>query len=67
MSDDDGLGPLLLPDEAAKMMRVSVHTLARWVKAGQMRAVVLPSGTRRYRESDVRAWLRGEALRRDHD
>lgn len=35
---------LLKPSEAARMLRVSVKTIQRWARLGQIRAVTLPSG-----------------------
>lgn len=48
---------LLLPHEAAAMLRLDAKTLSRWHRAGRIRAVVLPSGHRRFWRSDVEAIL----------
>lgn len=44
---------LLTPGEVADALRVSLSTLREWVKDGRLHAVVLPSGHRRYRASDI--------------
>jgi hypothetical protein len=50
---------LLLPHEAARMLRLDAKTLSRWHKAGYLAAVVLPTGHRRFWRSDIEAILRG--------
>jgi hypothetical protein len=50
---------LLLPHEAAALLRLDAKTLSRWHRAGLIRAVVLPSGHRRFWRSDVEGILRG--------
>lgn len=52
--------PLLLPREAAAMLRIDPKTLSRWARDGKaVGEVKLPSGQRRYREADIRAILEG--------
>lgn len=51
MPDDE----LLLPNEAARLLRLDVKTLARWADTGLIPCVPLPSGHRRYRAADVDA------------
>ncbi|WP_431728613.1 BldC family transcriptional regulator [Verrucosispora sp. TAA-831] len=45
--------PLMTPAEVAAQFRVDTKTVARWAKAGLIRAVRTPGGHRRYRVSDV--------------
>lgn len=52
--------PLLTPKEAAQMLHVATRTLQRMADRGDVRAVKLPSGHRRYRVSDVEAILHRE-------
>jgi excisionase family DNA binding protein len=49
---------LLTTVEAARMLRVGVSTLTRWVRLGQMRAVRLPSGHYRIPREEVEKLLR---------
>ena len=49
--------PLLQTPEAAALLGVSDETLRRWVGAGKIRYVKLPSGRMRFRRSDVLALL----------
>jgi predicted site-specific integrase-resolvase len=46
---------LLRISEAAKLCHVSADTLRRWSDQGRVAVIVLPSGQRRYRRSDVLA------------
>jgi excisionase family DNA binding protein len=55
----DGADELLTPAEAAKAMRVSVPTLTRWARRGDIESIELPGGTRRYKRSVVDAILNG--------
>jgi hypothetical protein len=50
---------LLLPHEAAALLRLDAKTLGRWHRAGLIPAVVLPSGHRRFWRSDVERIRRG--------
>ena len=54
--------PLLTPSEVAALFRVDPKTVTRWAKAGKLNAVRTLGGHRRYRESEVRALLRGEPV-----
>ena len=59
MSDETG-DRLLLPREAAVLLRITSQTLARWARDGKpVGAVRLPSGTHRYREADIRKLMEG--------
>lgn len=58
MSTEDRL---LTPGEVAALFRVDSKTVSRWAAAGKIRCVRTPGGHRRFRESEVRALLEGEA------
>lgn len=63
MSADDllaGDDRLLTPNEVAILFRVDVKTVNRWAKAGRISSIRTLGGHRRYRESEVRALLKGE-------
>lgn len=51
---------LLLPGEAARRIHVTTKTLQRMALRGEVSAVILPSGHRRYRLSEIDA-IRGAA------
>lgn len=53
--------PLLTPKEVAALFRVDPKTVGRWANAGRLDSVRTPGGHRRFRESEVRALLEGEA------
>jgi excisionase family DNA binding protein len=53
--------PLLTPAEVASLFRVDPKTVTRWAKAGKLNAVRTLGGHRRYRESEVKALLDGQA------
>lgn len=53
---------LLMPSAAARLLCVSPRTLTRMADNGQVRVVVLPSGHRRYPESDIRRIRAGHAV-----
>ena len=42
---------------AARMLGVSDDTIRRWADSGQLPAIVLPSGHRRFQRTDVEALL----------
>lgn len=50
---DTGDQPLISPGEAAMMLHVETKTLQRMVARGEITAVVLPSGHRRYRLAEI--------------
>jgi excisionase family DNA binding protein len=52
---------LMTPGEVATLFRVDPKTVTRWAMAGRIGSVRTPGGHRRFRESEVRALLRGEA------
>ena len=51
--------PLMTPAEVCAAFRVVPETLYRWAKAGKLTPVRTPGGHRRYRESEIRAYLKG--------
>jgi len=52
---------LLTPGEVAALFRVDPKTVTRWAASGRIMSIRTPGGHRRFRESEVRALLRGEA------
>jgi excisionase family DNA binding protein len=52
---------LLTPGEVAALFRVDPKTVTRWAAAGRIGSIRTPGGHRRFRESEVRALLAGEA------
>ena len=69
MTEDRLVGPgtasggrdrLLTPGEVATLFRVDPKTVTRWASAGRIGSIRTPGGHRRFRESEVRALLRGE-------
>ena len=66
MAEDMNVRPpqrdrLLTPGEVASLFRVDPKTVTRWASAGRINSIRTPGGHRRFRESEVRALLRGEA------
>ena len=51
---------LLSIPQASERFRVSASTVRRWVKAGRLQAVVMPSGRAKIRKADVEAILAGD-------
>lgn len=64
MTDDRPGAPtrdrLLTPGEVATLFRVDPKTVTRWASAGRIGSIRTPGGHRRFRESEVRALLRGD-------
>jgi excisionase family DNA binding protein len=58
--DAPGGEKLLTPSEVAALFRVDPKTVTRWAAAGRISSVRTPGGHRRFRESEVRALLRGD-------
>jgi excisionase family DNA binding protein len=56
-----GRDRLLTPGEVAALFRVDPKTVTRWAAAGRIGSIRTPGGHRRFRESEVRALLAGEA------
>ena len=52
---------LLTPGEVAALVRVDPKTVTRWAAAGRISSIRTPGGHRRFRESEVRSLLEGEA------
>ncbi len=57
--EEDGREPerLLTPAEVAAMFRVDPKTVTRWAKAGKLSSIRTLGGHRRYRETEVHAYL----------
>jgi len=54
---------MLRPREVALLFKVDPKTVTRWAKTGRLTPVVLPSGHRRYRASDVEALISSTSRR----
>ena len=52
---------LLTPGEVAALFRVDLKTVTRWAASGRITSIRTPGGHRRFRESEVRALLRGDS------
>jgi excisionase family DNA binding protein len=52
--EDDAL---LLPSEVAAMFHVDAKTVTRWARAGKLSSIRTLGGHRRFRESEIRAYL----------
>ena len=52
---------LLTPGEVAALFRVDPKTVTRWAASGRITSIRTPGGHRRFRESQVRALLRGDS------
>jgi excisionase family DNA binding protein len=50
---------MLTSGEVAEMFRVDPKTVTRWAAAGHVSFIRTPGGHRRFRESEIRALLRG--------
>jgi len=48
---------LLTPSEVAALFRVNPKTVTRWARAGKIQAIRTLGGHRRFRASEVRAFL----------
>lgn len=55
-----GTPELLLPAEAARLLRVDPKTVSVWARKGRIRSARTPSGHRRYYAADIRAMLNGQ-------
>jgi excisionase family DNA binding protein len=58
---------LLTPGEVAALFRVDPKTVTRWAASGRITSIRTPGGHRRFRESEVRALLRGDSEPAQHD
>lgn len=54
-------GVMLTPQQVGVLLSVDAKTITRWARAGQLDAVTLPGGHRRYRAETIRALLDGAA------
>src|ERR1700683_3954396 len=52
---------LLTPGEVAALFRVDPKTVTRWAASGRISSIRTPGGHRRFRESEVKALLGGDA------
>jgi excisionase family DNA binding protein len=59
VASSGGRDRLLTPGEVATLFRVDPKTVTRWASAGRIGSIRTPGGHRRFRESEVRALLRG--------
>lgn len=58
MNELNDLPVLLLKQEVAKLLRISVATLKRWEKRGEVKSIRINNrGDRRYLRSDIEALL----------
>jgi excisionase family DNA binding protein len=53
--------PLLTPSEVAAIFRVDPKTIARWALEGKMACIRTIGGHRRFRTSEVKRLLEGDA------
>jgi excisionase family DNA binding protein len=58
---DEAQEKLLTPGEVAALFRVDPKTVTRWALKGQITSIRTPGGHRRFRESEIRALMRGGA------
>ena len=49
--------PLLTPAAVAALFRVDPKTVTRWAQQGKLRSIRTLGGHRRYRESEIQAFL----------
>ena len=52
---------LLTPKKVTALFRVDPKTVTRWAASGRITSIRTPGGHRRFRESEVRALLRGDS------
>jgi excisionase family DNA binding protein len=50
-------GRLFTARELAELLSLSVETVLRWTRRGELPAVRLPGGAIRYREPDIDEWI----------
>lgn len=60
-NNTDNLDNLLRPGEAKQLLRVDPRTLRRMAERGEVEAIKLPSGHRRYTRESVLALLKRAA------
>jgi excisionase family DNA binding protein len=61
MRDIPDADKLLTPAEVAALWKVDPKTVLRWAKAGKLTEIRTLGGHRRFKETEVRALLRGDA------
>jgi excisionase family DNA binding protein len=61
------MGTLLTPEEVAERLRVSPRSVRRWIAAGKLAAVILPSGRVRIDEAAVDALTAPQPAATDRD
>jgi excisionase family DNA binding protein len=54
---------LLTPAEVASLFRVDPKTVTRWAKAGKLTSIRTLGGHRRFKESEVKAFLIANSAR----
>lgn len=52
---------LLTPVETAEILRVNKVTVYRWINAGKLPFIRLPSGQARIRQTDLDKWIDGRS------
>jgi excisionase family DNA binding protein len=57
-------GRLLTARQLADLLGVSVETVLRWTRRGDLPAIRLPGGALRYRGAELDAWIEGRATPR---
>lgn len=57
MAEHETPDALLTPSEVAALFRVNPKTVTRWARAGKITAIRTLGGHRRFRASEVRAFL----------
>jgi len=57
---------LLTPAEVATIFRVDPKTVTRWAKAGKLTSIRTLGGHRRYKESEVLAFMNENTVQASH-
>jgi excisionase family DNA binding protein len=57
MAEQEIPDQLLTPSEVAALFRVNPKTVTRWARSGKITAIRTLGGHRRFRQSEVRAFL----------
>lgn len=57
MTSNESISPLLTARQVAERLNVSLSTVMRWTKAGEIPVIRMPTGTLRYRPEAIDAWL----------
>jgi excisionase family DNA binding protein len=56
--------PLLTPSEVARIFKVDPKTVSRWANQGKLGSVRTLGNHRRFRESEIRAWIEDSTTHR---